>query len=243
MNSGPKDARLQGSGCQLLAHLGRRNDANKQEIVNDGIALIIAAMDNHVRRHDVQESGCNVLEVLTSTTIQDYSKDQYIRSEGIRQLLVAMVNHVEVPAIHCYAIKALHHLTVSEPNKDLKAIVDCRGIKTIFTVMNKNIENVKVQKEVLIILELFASTSKGCRTNINAEGGVESIFKAIKQHPDAMDMIVNACKILFYMIKKDGNKTLRNIHEANGNMQLIKSAQNSEELKDKNNILEWLHSI
>jgi hypothetical protein len=156
-----------------------------------GIVVVIDAMVEHEAAEPVQERGCAILALLSST--ENLQVNICIaETDGIDMIVSALAIFSGNERIQVDACKALSHLSVDHESRML--IASQGGMILIVNSMNSNSDNlVLLEGACSALLNLSSDAEEQILADSNV---VEAVIKTMRHYPDAMGLQENALGVL-----------------------------------------------
>jgi len=156
-----------------------------------GIVVVIDAMVEHEQSESMQERGCAILALLSST--ENLQVNLCIaETDGIDMIVSALAIFPTNQRIQVDACKALSHLSVDHESRML--IASQGGLILIVNAMNSNQDNVDLLEGACsALLNLSSDAEEQVLADSNV---VETVINLMKYHPDAMRLQEKALGVL-----------------------------------------------
>jgi hypothetical protein len=156
-----------------------------------GIVVVIDAMVEHEQAETIQERGCAILALLSST--ENLQVNLCIaETDGIDMIVSALAIFATNPRIQVDACKALSHLSVDHESRML--IASQGGLILIVNAMNSSQDNVDLLEGACsALLNLSSDAEEQVLSDSNV---VETVVNLMKYHPDAMRLQEKALGVL-----------------------------------------------
>jgi len=156
-----------------------------------GIVVVIDAMVEHEQVETIQERGCSILALLSST--ENLQVNLCIaETDGIDMIVSALAVFPTNQRIQVDSCKALSHLSVDHESRML--IASQGGLILVVNAMNSNQENVDLLEGACSAL---LNLSSDAEEQILADSSVvETVVALMKYHPDAPRLQEKALGVL-----------------------------------------------
>ena len=165
-----------------------------------GIVAVIDAMVEHEQVEQIQERGCAILALLSST--ENLQVNLCIaETDGIDMIVSALAVFPTNQRIQVDACKALSHLSVDHESRML--IASQGGLILVVNAMNSNQENVDLLEGACSAL---LNLSSDAEEQILADSSVvETVVALMKYHPDAPRVQEKALGVLQNVSMRNAN--------------------------------------
>lgn len=172
-----------------MLNLGSINEG--MVIESGGIVAVIDAMVEHEQEECIQEKGCSILALLSST--ENLQVNLCIAdTDGIDMIVSALAVFSTNQRIQVDACRTLAHLSVDQESRML--IASQGGLILVVNAMSSNQDNVELLEAACTAL---LNLSSDAEEQVIADSNViETVVSLMKYHPDAMMLQEKALGVL-----------------------------------------------
>ena len=225
MKSYTDDENIQILGFTILNYYRWINMLNMEE---DGIKLVVAAMNNHLNNANIQISGFYFLQKIVNSSENSRNTIDILVSAGGIQAIVAVMNaHLDNAIIQESGCLALANITANETkwkvlgnitakvlgnitanaDETKRKVVAEGGIEAVVAAMNAYLNNATIQIRGCAALGNIAMLAENMQ-KVAEKGGIEAVVAAMNAHlnnAEAHLIKINA------VVQESGCRALRNI--------------------------------
>lgn len=177
---------VQEAGCGALWALSSNDIMAISIIVNSGVTVIVAAMEEHIYHTSIQMLALQALCNLARLRI---GVDSISKHQGVRNILQSM-RACDSVAIYEWSCKLLHLLATHPSN--LEIISSDGGLEAIFVAMLKRKHDIRIIEDSLSILSKIASIG----LDVETFSWVDMIVSVSKIHSGISCIQMLSCMIL-----------------------------------------------
>ena len=214
--------------------------------MENGIEVVVAAMNNHLYKANIQESGFYFLQKIVDSCEKPRNTINILVSAGgIKAIVAVMDAHLNNAIIQESGCLALANITAADETKwkvlrnitakvlrnitanadEIKRkVVDEGGIKAVVAAMNAYLNNATIQIRGCAALGNIAALAEN-QPKVAAAKGIEAVVAAMEAHlkyADVQEYLKNA------VVQENGCRALRNIAALAENQPKVAAAKGIE---------------
>ena len=210
----PNNFKVQQMGCGALGALSY--DTNNIQHIMDagGLWAVIAAMERFPKKHAVQKEGCYFLQNLIVRSVHALSAVS--NSQVVSIIVEAMSNADSNTEFLLSVCGLIANLAVDKEAKGLVGKSD--AIFAVISVLNTT-DDVEVKQAACTALKNLAVGSTDNQTTILEKGGLDTLFSAIRSHPNdplllvlsfnlMKELCINDEEVAYLIVKSGGIKII-----------------------------------
>lgn len=175
----------------LLAILSRE-EAHKLIIAKDGLELILASMNNHIDRVDIQEAGCDLLWSLAFNSNQ--VKEIVVKYQGASVVVKALKKHARTGDFLKSACGALSNLCQVKANQDL--IFQQGGLQPLVNAIQIHQLNTKLLPFIFDAIASVIVNQEENTKSVASLGLIQAVLTTLQRHKMAKDIVKSGCHTL-----------------------------------------------
>jgi hypothetical protein len=195
------------------------------KVVENGINVVVAAMNNHLNNADIQESGFYFLQkIVDSSKNPRNTINILVSAGGIKAIVAVMKKHLDNAIIQksgCWALRNIAAIAAADEtmwevlrkitanaDKTKRKVVAEGGIEAVVAAMNAHTRVADVQENGCAALGNIAMLSEENMEKVAEKGGIEAVVAAMEEHlnnAEAHLIKINA------VVQESGCRALGNI--------------------------------